>query len=73
MTTVPGAILVRCDRLVRLSLHDCPIDVSRLEETPGWASYEAHRPGKHSKAIAGGGWWARAGSATSASTAAKNA
>lgn len=54
VTTVPGEILVRCDRLVRLSLHDCPIDVSRLEETPGWASYEARVKGKHSKTIAGG-------------------
>lgn len=51
---VPEAILVRCDQLVRLSLHGCPIDVARLEQTRGWADHAARVKGKHAKTVAGG-------------------
>ena len=51
---VPGEILTRCDRLVTLTLHGCPIDFSKLEDTPGWANHAARVKGKHSKTVAGG-------------------
>ena len=51
---VPEAILTRCDRLATLSLHGCPIDIARLEDTRGWTAHAARVKGKHSKTVAGG-------------------
>lgn len=54
VSAVPSAILLGCDRLVTLSLHGCPIDFLKLEDTPGWANHAARIKGKHSKTVAGG-------------------
>lgn len=58
---VAPEVLRGCAMLQTLSLHGNPITPDTLQETPGWAEFEARLKDKHGKRIAGGVMLGKAG------------
>ncbi|KAK9846651.1 hypothetical protein WJX81_008424 [Elliptochloris bilobata] len=54
IATVPPALLLGCERLQTLSLHENPITIEALAQTKGYECVEARRRMKHDKQIAAG-------------------
>jgi hypothetical protein len=54
ISTLPGEVLQGCTSLATLSLHDNPINITAMEQVPGWLDMEARIQGKNAKRVAGG-------------------